>query len=70
VALLAERAAWDRIPDLVLPAAGALEALDIGCCTGGAATVADRGQKPLAIRFAADSPVEEGRFEPLVPLTK
>jgi len=30
----AERAAWDRILDLILPAAGALEALDIGCGTG------------------------------------
>ena len=30
----AERAAWDRILDLTLPAADALEALDIGCGTG------------------------------------
>src|SRR5882762_7288615 len=30
----AERAAWDRILDLILPAADALEALDIGCGTG------------------------------------
>ena len=30
----AERAAWNRILDLILPAAGALDALDIGCGTG------------------------------------
>jgi len=30
----AERAAWDRILDLVLPDRGALEALDAGCGTG------------------------------------
>jgi FAD linked oxidases, C-terminal domain/Methyltransferase domain len=30
----AERAAWDRILDLTLPAGDALEALDIGCGTG------------------------------------
>jgi ubiquinone/menaquinone biosynthesis C-methylase UbiE len=30
----AERATWDRILDLTLPAADALEALDIGCGTG------------------------------------
>jgi len=30
----AERAAWDRILDLVLPADGALDALDVGCGTG------------------------------------
>jgi 2-polyprenyl-3-methyl-5-hydroxy-6-metoxy-1,4-benzoquinol methylase len=30
----AERAAWDRILDLMLPAANPLEALDIGCGTG------------------------------------
>src|SRR5580704_13383127 len=30
----AERAAWDRILDLILPAADGLEALDIGCGTG------------------------------------
>ena len=31
----AERAAWDRILDLTLPGADALEALDIGCGTDG-----------------------------------
>jgi ubiquinone/menaquinone biosynthesis C-methylase UbiE len=30
----AERAAWDRILDLVVPAGGALEVLDVGCGTG------------------------------------
>ena len=30
----AERAAWDRILDLMLPAADPLEVLDIGCGTG------------------------------------
>jgi hypothetical protein len=30
----AECAAWDRVLDLILPAAGAVEALDIGCGTG------------------------------------
>jgi ubiquinone/menaquinone biosynthesis C-methylase UbiE len=30
----AERAAWDRILDLVLPGGRALEALDVGCGTG------------------------------------
>src|SRR5215813_14535244 len=30
----AERAAWDRILDLVLPRGRALEALDVGCGTG------------------------------------
>ena len=30
----AERAAWDRILELILPATGALEALDIGCGPG------------------------------------
>jgi 2-polyprenyl-3-methyl-5-hydroxy-6-metoxy-1,4-benzoquinol methylase len=30
----AERAAWNRILDLVLPARGKLEALDAGCGTG------------------------------------
>ena len=29
-----ERAAWDRILDLVLPARGKLDALDVGCGTG------------------------------------
>jgi 2-polyprenyl-3-methyl-5-hydroxy-6-metoxy-1,4-benzoquinol methylase len=30
----AERAAWDRILDLILPTGDALETLDIGCGTG------------------------------------
>jgi hypothetical protein len=30
----AERASWDRILDLILPAVATLESLDIGCGTG------------------------------------
>ena len=49
----AERAAWDRILDLMLPAAGALEALDIGCGTGFLSLeLAFRGHRVTGIDFA------------------
>ena len=43
----AERAAWDRILDLILPAAGALEALDIGNVVG----------RQVGVNLRAGSPV-------------
>ena len=49
----AERAAWDRILDLVLPARGALDALDAGCGTGFLALeLAARGHRVTAVDFA------------------
>jgi ubiquinone/menaquinone biosynthesis C-methylase UbiE len=49
----AERAAWDRILDLVLPARGALDALDAGCGTGFLALeLAARGHRVAAVDFA------------------
>src|SRR5437764_3454268 len=49
----AERAAWDRILDLVLPARGALDALDVGCGTGFLALeLAARGHRVTAVDFA------------------
>ena len=49
----AERAAWDRILDLILPAADALEALDIGCGTGFLSLEpAFRGHRVTGIDFA------------------
>jgi ubiquinone/menaquinone biosynthesis C-methylase UbiE len=49
----AERAAWDRVLDLVLPARGVLEALDIGCGTGFLSVeLASRGHRVTGIDFA------------------
>ena len=49
----AERAAWDRILNLILPAAEALEALDIGCGTGFLSLeLAFRGHRVTGIDFA------------------
>jgi len=49
----AERAAWDRILDLVLPGGRALEALDVGCGTGflGFELLA-RGHRVTGVDFA------------------
>jgi ubiquinone/menaquinone biosynthesis C-methylase UbiE len=50
----AERAAWDRILDLILPAGDALEALDIGCGTGFLSLeLAFRGYRVTRIDFAS-----------------
>src|SRR6202035_1356489 len=49
----AERAAWDRILDLTLPAGDALEALDIGCGTGFfSLELAFRGHRVTGVDFA------------------
>jgi ubiquinone/menaquinone biosynthesis C-methylase UbiE len=49
----AERAAWDRILDLILPAGDALEALDIGCGTGFfSLELAFRGHRVTGVDFA------------------
>jgi ubiquinone/menaquinone biosynthesis C-methylase UbiE len=49
----AERAAWDRILDLVLPGRGALEALDVGCGTGFLCfELAARGHRVTGVDFA------------------
>ena len=50
----AERAAWDRILDLVLGGRGALDALDAGCGTGFLSfELAARGNRVTGIDFAA-----------------
>lgn len=49
----AERAAWDRILDLVLPGRGALEALDAGCGTGFLTfELVARGHRVTGVDFA------------------
>jgi ubiquinone/menaquinone biosynthesis C-methylase UbiE len=49
----AERAAWDRILDLVIPGGGPLDALDCGCGTGFLSLeLAARGHRVSAIDFA------------------
>ena len=49
----AERAAWDRILDLVVPAGGALDALDAGCGTGFLSLeLARRGHRVTGVDFA------------------
>lgn len=49
----AERAAWDRILNLVIPAGGPLDALDVGCGTGFLTLeLASRGHRASGIDFA------------------
>jgi ubiquinone/menaquinone biosynthesis C-methylase UbiE len=48
-----ERAAWDRILDLVVPRRQALEALDVGCGTGFLSfELASRGHRVTGVDFA------------------
>src|SRR5580692_397851 len=49
----AERAAWDKIFDLILPRQGSLDALDAGCGTGFLSLeLAGRGHRVTGIDFA------------------
>jgi ubiquinone/menaquinone biosynthesis C-methylase UbiE len=49
----AERTAWDRILDLVIPPGGALDAFDAGCGTGFLSLeLAHRGQRVTGVDFA------------------
>jgi ubiquinone/menaquinone biosynthesis C-methylase UbiE len=57
-----ERAAWDRILDLVVPRGRALDALDVGCGTGFLAfELAARGHRVTGIDFAPAMLVEARR---------
>jgi ubiquinone/menaquinone biosynthesis C-methylase UbiE len=57
----AERAAWDRILDLVLPARTGLDALDAGCGTGFLTfELAARGHRVIGVDFAP-AMIEEAR---------
>ncbi len=50
----AERAAWDRILDLVVPGRGGLQALDVGCGTGFLSfELASRGHRVVGVDFAS-----------------
>ena len=58
----AERAAWDRILDLVLAGRGALDALDAGCGTGFLTfELAARGHRVTGVDFAPAMLVEARR---------
>jgi len=58
----AERAAWDRILDLVIPAGGPRDALDCGCGTGFLSLeLAARGHRVSGIDFAPAMLVEARR---------
>ena len=58
----AERAAWDRILDLVLGGRGPLDALDVGCGTGFLAfELAARGHRVTGVDFAAPMIAEARR---------
>src|SRR5262245_25179233 len=49
----AERAAWDRLLDLVLPGPGIIDALDAGCGTGFLSfELTSRGHRVIGIDFA------------------
>jgi ubiquinone/menaquinone biosynthesis C-methylase UbiE len=56
-----ERAAWDRILDLVVPKRGPLDALDVGCGTGFLTfELAGRGHRLTGVDFAP-AMIEEAR---------
>jgi len=58
----AERAAWDRILDLVIPAGGPRDALDCGCGTGFLSLeLAARGHRVSGVDFAPAMLVEARR---------
>src|SRR5712692_8593206 len=58
----AERAAWDRILDLILPARGGLDALDAGCGTGFLTfELAARGHHVTGVDFAPSMIAEARR---------